>query len=281
VARIKDPVIRGGPSKENQMIIVKIGGGKDINLKGIISNLSEIDDQIIIIHGANALRDKIAEDLNAPKKTITSVSGYSSVFSDETALDILIMAYAGLKNKRIVELCQQNGINAVGLSGLDGKIIEGRRNKGIRIKEGGKLKIVRDFSGKPQQINRKLLDLLLSNGFTPVLCVPIIDENNFAINSENDDIVGVLQNTINAEKIIQLIEAPGFLNDPDDPDSLVPSLSAKELSVREEQVTGRMKRKMLALRKLLETGTHQVIISDGRVDNPIKSALAGKGTTIE
>jgi acetylglutamate/LysW-gamma-L-alpha-aminoadipate kinase len=263
------------------MIILKIGGGKDINIQGIISDLAESDDQFIIIHGANALRDKIAEELNAQRKIITSVSGYSSVFSDETALDIMMMTYAGLKNKRIVELCHRHGINAVGLSGLDGKLIEGRRNKGIRIKDGQKLKIVRDFSGKPQKINRKLLDLLLSNGYTPVLSVPIIDENNFAINSENDDIVGVLQNTINADIIIQLIEAPGFLNNPDDPGSKVSSLSVKELSLREEQVTGRMKRKILALRKLLETGTHRVIISDGRVNHPVKSALAGEGTIIQ
>jgi len=263
------------------MIIVKIGGGKDINIPGIISDLVTLDDQFIIIHGANALRDELAEKLNSPKKTMTSVSGYTSVFSDETALDILIMAYAGLKNKRIVEMCHQNGINAVGLSGIDGKIVEGRRNKGIRIKENGKLKIVRDFSGKPKSINLKLLNLLLSNGFVPVLCVPIIDEHNFAINSENDDIVALLQNTIQADKIIQLIEAPGFLNDPEDPKSLIKSLSAKDLLIREEQVDGRMKRKMLALRKLLETGTHQVIISDGRIEHPINHALAGKGTIIQ
>jgi acetylglutamate/LysW-gamma-L-alpha-aminoadipate kinase len=263
------------------MIIVKIGGGKDINIKGIISDLANLDESFIIIHGANAFRDKLAEDLNSPKKTITSVSGYASVFSDEKAIDILIMAYAGLKNKRIVELCQQHGINAVGLSGIDGKMIQGSRNKGIRVKEGAKLKIVRDFSGKPKQINHTLLEILLNNGYTPVLSVPIIDENNFAINSENDDIVGILQNTLNAEKIIQLIEAPGFLDDPDDPNSLVSSLSAKELSVREEQVSGRIKRKILALRKLLETGTHQVIIADGRVKNPINDALAGKGTIVK
>ena len=97
----------------------------------------------------------------------------------------------------------------------------------------------------------------------------------------NDDIITMMQNTIHADKIIQLIEAPGFLNDADDPHSLVRSLSANELLVREEQVTGRMKRKILALRKLLETGTHQVIISDGRVENPIQDALSGKGTIIQ
>ena len=263
------------------MIIVKIGGGKDINIRGIISDLSTLDEQYIIIHGANALRDKLIEDLNAEKKTVTSVSGYSSVFSDEKALDILMMSYAGLKNKRIVELCQQNGINAVGLSGLDGKMIEGRRNKGIRIKEGSKLRMIRDFSGKPVKINQELLNLLLDNGFTPVLCVPIIDENNYAINSENDDIVTVLQNSIQADKIIQLIEAPGLLNDVDDPESLVRSLSVNELSIREEEATGRMKRKLLALRKLFETGVHQAIISDGRVEHPIRDALAGRGTLIK
>ena len=263
------------------MIIVKIGGGKNINIKGIISDLAFLDDKFIIIHGANALRDQLIDDLNQQKKIITSVSGYSSVFSDEKALDILIMAYAGLKNKRIVELCQQNGINAVGLSGVDGKMIEGKRNKGIRVRENGKLKIVRDFSGKPQRINQKLLNLLLENNYTPVLCVPIFDENNYAINSENDDIITMMQNTIHADKIIQLIEAPGFLDNADDPESLVQSLSGSELLIREEQVTGRMKRKILALRKLLETGTHQVIISDGRVENPIQDALSGKGTIIQ
>ncbi len=263
------------------MIIIKIGGGDSINIEGIVKDLAGLDEEFLIVHGANALRDKIAEQLNQPKKVLTSASGYSSVFSDETALDIMMMAYSGLKNKRIVELCQQNGINAIGLSGLDGKLIQGKRNNGIRIKENGKLKIVRDFSGKPKSINIDLLNLLLDNGFVPVLCVPIIDENCFAINSENDDIITVLQDVIKADKIIQFIEAPGFLDDADDPKSLVKQISQKELKQREDQVEGRMKRKMLALRKLFESGAGSVIISDGRVNNPVTGALNGEGTIIQ
>ena len=153
------------------MIIVKIGGGASINLKNIVADLAELEEQFVIVHGANALRDQLAKDLDKPKKVVTSVSGYASVFSDETALDIMMMAYAGLRNKRLVELCQQHGINAVGLSGLDGKMIQGQRNNGIRIKEGDKLKIVRDFSGKPRSINMHLLKLLLDNSYIPVLSV--------------------------------------------------------------------------------------------------------------
>ncbi|MBN1349520.1 [LysW]-aminoadipate kinase [candidate division KSB1 bacterium] len=263
------------------MLIIKIGGGKSINLSGIIADLSEVEQAFIIVHGANAARDDLAQKIGVSKKVLTSISGYSSVFSDETAIDLLMMAYAGLKNKRIVELCQQHGINAVGLSGLDGKVIQGKRNSGIKVYEGGKRKIVRDFSGKPKSVNKTLLTLLLENHFTPVLSVPIIDENNVAINSENDDIVNVIQNEFEADQVIQLIEAPGFLKNPDDPASLISRLSVDELQVWEARVEGRIKRKLLALKKLFESGATKVVISDGRTEHPVRDALNEKGTVIE
>ncbi len=263
------------------MIIVKIGGGQTINLTGIIRDLAAVQESFIIVHGANALRDELAAKLNYQKKVITSVSGYVSVFSDQNTIDLMMMAYAGLRNKRIVELCHQHGINAIGLSGLDGKAIQGNRNKGIRVKKGEKIMLVRDFSGKPQTVNKELLLLLLGHGYVPVLSVPIIDENNCAINSENDDIINVLQRSLPVDKILQFIEAPGFLEDKNNPDSLVASILKQELVDREMQVTGRMKRKLLALRRLFEEGAKTVIISDGRTEHPVADALAGKGTVIE
>ena len=262
------------------MIIVKIGGGNGININGIIADLSGLADKYIIVHGANALRDKLAEDLGQPKQVLTSVKGYTSVYSDEKLLDVMMMAYAGLRNKRIVELCHRHGINAVGLSGLDGKIVQGRRNKGIRVYQGKKLKIVRDFSGKPQTVNAPLLKLLLDNGYVPVLTVPIIDEQNTAINTENDDVVRVLQQALHADLVINLIGAPGFLENKDDESSLIQHIAAAELEAREQQVDGRMKRKMLAVRKLFEHGASRVIIGDGRLEHPVADALAGKGTVI-
>lgn len=263
------------------MIIIKIGGGKDINAEGIIKDLSKIEDKFIIVHGANFIRDEMIIQLGKSKKIITSLSGYSSVFSDESAIDILMMAYSGLKNKRLVELCQRNGINAIGLSGIDGRVIQGKRNSGIKYKENGKTMIARDFSGKPKEVNTELLKLLLSNGYTPVLCVPITDENGFAINSENDDIINVIQSAFKADKIIQLIEAPGFLDDKDNPETLIKNISKNELTEIEEKSGGRMKRKMHALRKLFEQGAAEVCISDGRTDHPLFDALENKGTIIK
>ncbi|MGE5839405.1 MAG: acetylglutamate kinase, partial [Deltaproteobacteria bacterium] len=163
---------------------------------------------------------------------------------------------------------------------LDGKIVQGVRNKGIRVYQDGKQKIVRDFSGKPESINKALLDLLLENAYVPVLTVPIVDEENNAINTENDDVVRVLQQAVRAGTVINLIEAPGFLNDRDDESSLIQEMSPLELEAREQQVDGRMKRKMLAVRKLFEAGANRVVIADGRTEHPVADALSGKGTVI-
>ena len=263
------------------MIIIKIGGGRDVNLNGIVQDLASLTERFIIVHGANAVRDEIAEKMGFPTQTVTSVSGYSSVLSDEKAIDAIMMGYAGIQNKRLVELCQQRGINAVGLSGLDGKLVQGARNKGIRVRRNEKTIMMRDFSGKPKQINQELLALLLDHDYVPVICIPIIDENNCAINSENDDIVAVLQESLHADTVVQLIEAPGFMDDINDDRSLVPAISRAELDAREAQVEGRMKRKMLALKKLMENGAARVIISDGRVEHPVQNALSGKGTIIQ
>ena len=263
------------------MMIVKIGGGKEVNLKGVAQDLATLQERFIIVHGANAVRDEIAAKMGYPTKTVTSVSGYSSVLSDEKAIDAIMMGYAGIQNKRLVELCQQHGINAVGLSGIDGKLVQGARNKGIRVRQDGKTLMLRDLSGKPKSVNQDLITLLLDHGYIPVICIPILDENNAAINSENDDIVSLLQETLRAETIIQLIEAPGFMADIKDENSLVRNISKADLESREAQVEGRMKRKMLALRKLMESGAGKVFISDGRVEHPIQDALSGKGTTIQ
>jgi [amino group carrier protein]-L-2-aminoadipate 6-kinase len=263
------------------MVIVKIGGGAEINLEGAVADIAELDEPCVIVHGANALRDNLAEQLGMPKQVVTSTSGYSSVLSDANAIDVILMSYAGLRNKRLVELCQRSGVNAVGLTGIDGRVVSGERNKGIRVRENNKNLIKRDFSGKPRSVNGQLLRLLLDNGYTPVLTIPIADEKGYAVNSENDDIINALQAELHANTIVQLIEAPGFLDNANNPDSLVPSMSRSEVAVREQQVEGRMKRKMLALKSLVQLDDVRVVISDGRVEHPVRDALAGLGTTIQ
>jgi len=262
------------------MMLIKIGGGEQINLETTITDLANQQQPFIIVHGANVLRDQLARRLGIDKTVLTSVSGYSSVYSDPAALEVIMMSYSGLRNKQIVELCQRSGINAVGLTGLDGRLVQGERNKGIRVRENGKTLIKRDLSGKPRSINTTLLSLLLDNGYCPVLTIPIADENGYAINSENDDIIVQVAQALEIETVLQLIEAPGFLDDPSDENSLVARMSVSELHAREATVEGRIKRKLLALSRLCQGGKTRVIIADGRGEQPVINALAGAGTHI-
>ena len=262
------------------MVLVKIGGGASINLDGIAADIAAIDGPVVVVHGANAVRDRLAAQLGCEKRVVTSVSGYASVYSDQAAIDLLLMAYAGLQNKRIVERLQRHGRNAVGLTGLDGRAIGGTRNKGIRVREGEKTLLLRDFSGKPASVNTSLLRLLLDNGYTPVLTVPLADEQGFAINSENDDVVALLQAVLQASHVIELIEAPGLLRDPDDPASIIRTLDASELARLEGRASGRFKRKLLALGRLFESSSPTLLVADGRVAHPLEAAMAGEGTTI-
>ena len=262
------------------MMLIKIGGGENIDLDAIIADLASLEQPFIIVHGANVLRDQLAARLGMEKTVLTSVSGYSSVFSDQDALDVIMMSYSGLRNKQIVERCQRRGINALGLTGLDGRLVQGERNKGIRVRENGKTLIRRDLSGKPRSINVDLFRLLLDNGYSPVLTIPIADENGFAINSDNDDIVAQIAASLELDTVIQLIEAPGFLDDPEDDTSLVAQMSVAELHAREARVEGRIKRKLLALTRLCQGGKTRVIIADGRTEHPLISALEGAGTHI-
>lgn len=263
------------------MLIVKIGGGRAINLPSVADDLSQIEEPYIVVHGANHLRDQLAGRLNIAKEVVTSISGYASVLSDQQTIDLQMMAYAGLRNKRLVEMCQRAGINAVGLCGLDGRVIQGRRNRGIRVRREGRKMLLRDFSGKPRSLNRLLLDILLDNGFVPVLSVPIVDEQGMAINSENDDIVALLHREYRAATIVHLIEAPGLLGKKDDPASLMPRLTWRELAQLEQRVEGRMRRKVLSLKSLAEQGSPRICIGDGRIDHPLAQALAGRGTVIQ
>ena len=263
------------------MLIVKLGGG-EVDLDAFARDAVALDRPMIILHGANRLRDQLAQELGRPPRVVESISGYSSVLSDDSAIDLLMASYAGVRNKRLVEALRRAGVNALGLSGLDGGLIQGERTRGIRVRENGRKRMLRDQSGKPRTINRSLLLGLLDDGYVPVLTVPIAAEDGGALNTENDDVLALLAAELAATEVVSLIEAPGLLRDVTDSGSLVPVLDAGELMEWEGRVTGRMRRKIRAMRTLFERMSPgpRFYLADGRSEQPISSALAGAGTLV-
>jgi acetylornithine/LysW-gamma-L-lysine aminotransferase len=264
------------------MLIVKVGGG-EVDLDAIARDLATLEGPLVVLHGANRLRDDLAQRLGHPPQVVESISGYTSVLSDDTAIDVMMAAYAGIRNKRLVEALRRCGVNALGLTGLDGGVVRGTQNRGIRVRRDGRKLLLRDQSGKAAGVNTSLLHRLLDDGYVPVLTVPIAGEDGSALNSENDDVLTVLAGALGATEIVSLMDEVGLLADPDDPSTLVRDVAADELASWEGRVSGRMRRKIRALRALFDEAPDPgplVRLSDGRVEAPVSAARQGAGTLV-
>ena len=265
------------------MLLLKIGGGKAINWDFIAEDLVEVlkTDQVIIVHGANATRDEIAKKLGYETKKITSPSGIVSTYTDKTAIDIFLMSYAGLVNKKLVATLQKYGVNAVGLCGVDGRLWEAKQKKDLYIKDGEKTKLLSgSFTGRVEKVNHHLVGGILSLGFTPVICPPAISYENEIVNTDNDWAAAMMVEALGIKKMVSLFEAPGMLKDPADESSIMHQLSQEELTGLLQFAKGTMKKKVLGAQKAFEGGLETMYWADGRVKNPVTNALNGKGTVI-
>ncbi len=265
------------------MIIIKIGGGKGIkdNIDNILTDIAKLDDNYIIVHGANAEMKDISERLGHPERIVKSPSGFTSRYTDLETLEIFEMVYAGVANKRIVAKLQELGVNAVGLSGVDGRLLEGKRKPHVKIIDGEKIKMLRDnHTGTVEKVNTDLLNLLLDNGYVPVICPPAISYEGDAINTDNDRIVGKLVESIGADVVLSLFEAPGLLEDANDEGSLIANIDKYKIENYMGYAKGRMKKKILHAKDAIDTGCKKIIFADGRTERPVSDALAGKGTII-
>ena len=265
------------------MIIIKIGGGQTINVNNIIDDLKLQTEPYVIVHGGNYVFDNLVKKLGIEKKLLTSVDGQTSRYTDQEMIDTMLMSYAGYMNKTIVTKCQQAGINAVGLTGIDGKLIRGKKHKAILTVEHGKKKVIRDdMTGTVEEVNVTLLKTLIKNGYVPVITPPVLSYDNEMINVDGDKIALHIAKAFKAETLLFLIEAAGLLTDIHDTKSVIPNIKKKEIQEYMKFAKDRMKKKLLVSKWALENKIERVIISDGRTNQPITNALDNKkGTLIQ
>jgi acetylglutamate/LysW-gamma-L-alpha-aminoadipate kinase len=267
------------------MLVVKIGGGSGIAIEPTVADLAGLREKgrrLLLVHGASGETNALAERLGKPPRFVTSVSGIESRYTDRETLEIFEMAYCGKGNKAIVEAFQKRGVNAVGLSGLDGRIFEGKRKEAVTILEGGKRKVLRgDYTGKVERVNTALLTLLLDHGFLPVLCPPAVSYEGEAVNVDGDTAAAMLAAAFQAEAFVMLSNVPGLLRDVQDPASLVARIPAKTIEEYLPVAQGRMKRKLMAAQIALAAGVRRVVLASANVEHPVTAALAGQGTVIE
>ena len=165
---------------------------------------------------------------------------------------------------------------------MDGRLLEGRRKSSVRIIEEGRTKILRDdYTGKIERANVDLLNLLLDNGYLPVISPPAISYEGEAINVDGDRAAAVISNALGADRLLILSNTPGLLKDVHDEASLIPLLDRNGIAEAIDTFAqDRMKKKLLGASEALEEGVREVILGDGRIIGPITAALSGRGTTI-
>ena len=265
--------------------VVKLGGTEGVDFSAICSDAAELlkeDKQLVFVHGGSAEANALGESLGTPPKMITSPSGYTSRYTDRKTLEIFLMAVNGKVNSLLTEQLQMFGINAFGLSGLDGKLMQAARKDSVQSIENGKRKIIRDdYTGKIESVNSELLQALINMGYLPVLAPVAVSEKGEALNVDADRVAAMVASTLKAETLILLTAVPGLMKNFPDESTLIRQLPKSQLAEASESAQGRMKKKVLGAGEALKGGVSRVIIADGRIQNPITNALSGNGTVIQ
>jgi len=266
------------------VIVVKVGGSEGIDLDAVCQDVAVLvkeGRELVLVHGGSHETNLLAEKLGHPPRFVTSVSGYTSRFTDRETLEIFEMVYCGKINKQVVEKLQSLGVNAVGLSGLDGRLLEGRRKESIRIREGGKRRVLHgDYTGTVERANTALLRLLLDNGYLPVVTPPAISYESEGINVDGDRAAAAIAQALGASDLVILSNVPGLLRHFPDETTLIPHIQRARIEEAMAFAEGRMRKKVLGAIEALEAGVGRVIFADGRIEAPIRAALAGRGTVI-
>ena len=212
------------------MIVVKVGGSEGIDLRGVCQDIAAVASEgepLVLVHGGSHRTNEVATQLGHAPQFVTSVSGYTSRRTDRETLRIFEMVYCGEVNKGIVELLQQAGANAVGLSGIDGRLLEGSRKEAIKIIENGRRRVLRDdYTGTVERVNVPLLRLLLDNGYLPVITPPAISYQSEAINVDGDRAAARIAAALQAETLIILSNVPGLLRSFPDESTLITRIEA-------------------------------------------------------
>lgn len=266
------------------MLVIKIGGAAGVDHAALCRDIAELcnaGEALVVVHGGSAETDALATQVGHPPRTITTPSGHVSRYTDRRTLEIFAMATARV-NRLLVEQLQAQGINALGLSGIDGRLLEARRKEAIRSLEDGRVRLIRDdWTGSIERVNATLLRALLAAGYLPVIAPLAISTRGEMLNVDGDRVAAAIAGALAAERLLLLSNVPGLLRDPADERSLVAQLAAHDLERALDWAQGRMKKKLLGAREALAAGVATVIIGDGRRAQPIRAALDGAGTHIQ
>ena len=258
-----------------KIVVVKYGGNAMVNpqlkeqVMEDIALLWLIGVKVVLIHGGGP---EISETMAKLGKKTVFVDGLR--VTDKETVDIVQMVLAGKVNKTLVNLIQMKGGHAVGLSGIDGGIIEAKmKNEDL------------GYVGEITKIRTQPITDLLEKHYIPVISTVASDRQGNTYNINGDTAAAYIAGALGAERLIMMTDIAGILMDKDDPSTLIPYLTVEEAKGLYDQgvISGGMIPKVDCCIEALEHGVKHVVIMDGRIPHSILMELLtdeGAGTMV-
>ena len=263
-------------------VVVKVGGARAVNPAGAVADVAalvEEGEECVVVHGGSTAVDETLGELGEEPEYVETPRGVVGRFTDERTMEVFEMVLPGKLNTDLTAQLRTDGVDALGLSGVDGGLLTGPRKSAVKVVEDGKTKIRRgEHSGKIESVNDDLLESLLANGYTPVVTVPMIADDGTPVNADADRAAAAVAGALDATLVV-LTDVPGVLDDPDDPETLIErAATPQELERVESAAQGFMGKKVMAATEALDGGAASVVVADANSEKPIRSALDGGGT---
>jgi acetylglutamate/LysW-gamma-L-alpha-aminoadipate kinase len=263
------------------LIVVKVGGSilEEVPVQ-LVTDIKNIlsDHQLVLVHGGGKGVTAIASKLGKEQQFVFSPKGFRSRYTDKETMEIFTMVMAGKINKNIVAALIKQKIPVVGLTGLDGFLVQANRKKRLIIvdERGRKRVIDGGYTGKVNKINVSLLQLLLENGFVPLVSPVAASEEQEPLNVDADRTAANIAGALKADKLVLLTDVEGLKLD----DKLVSKLSVDDVADKLKKIGGGMITKVYAAQEALNQGVGEVFICSGIRKNPISSALKHECGTV-
>ena len=256
-------------------MVIKYGGNAMINeqLKQQVMEdivlLWLIGVKVVLVHGGGP---EISETMKKLGKQAVFLDGLR--VTDKETVDIVQMVLAGKINKTLVNLIQMKGGHAVGISGIDGGIIEAKmKNEAL------------GYVGEITKVRTQPITDLLEKNYIPVVSTVASDRQGNTYNINGDTAAAFLAGALGAERLIMMTDIAGILMDKDDPATLIPHITVDEARKLYGQgvISGGMIPKVDCCIEALEHGVNNVVIMDGRIPHSILMELLtdeGAGTMV-
>jgi acetylglutamate kinase len=256
-------------------VVVKYGGNAMINqqLKEQVMEdivlLWLIGVKVVLVHGGGP---EISETMAKLGKKPEFVDGLR--VTDKETVDIVQMVLAGKVNKSLVNMLEMKGGKAMGISGIDGRLIEADF-KDERL----------GYVGNITNVNIQPVTDLLEKGYIPVVSTVACDENGNTYNINGDTAAARVAGALEAERLIMMTDIAGILRDKDDPSTLIPKITVEEAKslYKQNVISGGMIPKVDCCIDALNHGVNNVVIMDGRIPHSILMELLtdeGAGTMV-